>query len=829
MNTIRFASKAFFRQVRSGEVIVMISAIAMAVASLTAVGFLTDRISLSIEKQANELLAADLRIRSPEPIPSGWVDEASSMGLDTAISQSFPTVIYSSENSGLARIKAVSSKYPLRGQVRIANDQLSDEYQVKKIPNENEVWLDESLLYRLNIEVGDSISIGNSEFTASAVLKYRPDQSIGFASLSPTILMNIESLPATGLITQGSRVNYSLLIAGEDDVVESYSQLMEDIIPNSARISDPSDSSERTNQAINRAKQFLSLTIIISVFLSGIAIAMSARRFMKKRMDMVALMKSFGAQKRFVLNTIVIQLGMIGVVGVFFGSLFGFLVEGIISNLLTDLFVSDLPKPGFKTLMIGMLAALILLPGFAFSSLLQLSNTSPMRVLRKNVNPSPPSEIIVGTIALISLSVLLYYFVRDITLLSIIVSGMSVISVLLFYLGQFMAKTLGQLRGGAGASWRYGLANVSRRGKDSAIQIVAFGLALTALLLLTFIRTDLLTEWKKALGEGTPNYFLINIQPSQKEGIKEILESSDSVAPNFVPLIRARMTEINGESVQERVYPEERGSWLANREANLSFAKKMNPNNKIIDGTWWEENYDGSPLVSIEESAADDMGVKIGDDLTFLIAGEKITAKISSIREVDWNSFSPNFFLVFSERALESFPASFISSMYIEEGDTGVLRELQINYPTVSVVDLDPILEQVRQIIEKISIAIQIVFLFTLIAGVTVLFSAVHSTIDERRFESALLRAVGMKKKNVLISLLSEFSAIGLAAGVLAATGSSILAWQIASRLFEITYIFNLSLWVLGISSGIGLVCGFGYLASRKAIESPPINVLRNN
>ena len=385
MNTIRFASKAFFRQVRSGEVIVMISAIAMAVASLTAVGFLTDRISLSIEKQANELLAADLRIRSPEPIPSDWVDEAISMGLDTAISQSFPTVVYSLENSGLARIKAVSSKYPLRGQVRIANDQLSDEYLVKKIPNENEVWLDESLLYRLNIEVGDSISIGNSEFTASAVLKYRPDQSIGFASLSPTILMNIESLPATGLITQGSRVNFSLLIAGEDDVVESYSKLMEDIIPNSARISDPSDSSERTNQAINRAKQFLSLTIIISVFLSGIAIAMSARRFMKKRMDMVALMKSFGAQKRFVLNTIVIQLGMIGVVGVFFGSLFGFLVEGIISNLLTDLFVSDLPKPGFKTLMIGMLAALILLPGFAFSSLLQLSNTSPMRVLRKNV------------------------------------------------------------------------------------------------------------------------------------------------------------------------------------------------------------------------------------------------------------------------------------------------------------------------------------------------------------------------------------------------------------------------------------------------------------
>lgn len=828
MPIFKFAAKAFFRQSRSGEVLVMIAAISMAVASLSAVGFLTDRISLSIEKQASELLAADLRISSPEPIPEEWIDLAKERKLDLASSQSFPSVVYSQEGNALARIKAVSSMYPLRGTVRISDNDISDEYEVKKIPSPSEVWVDQAILYRLNAEIGDEISIGNSDFKITAILRYRPDQSIGFASLSPTVLMNISSIPGTGLITEGSRVNYSMLIAGENNEVQTFSELMSVKVNDSARISNPSDSSERTNQTINRSKQFLSLTVIISVLLSGIAISMSARRFAKKRMDMIALMKSFGAKRRFILQTIIIQLTMIGLTGVILGSIMGFIVENLVANLIADLFMSELPNPTFQTLFIGLLAAFILLPGFAFSSLLQLSNTSAIKVLRKNAIPAPPSELFIAGGALLSLSILLYYFVRDIELLAVIILGMLIISLLLFFIGQILAQILGSLRGGFGASWRYGLANVSRRGRDSAIQIVAFGLSLTALLLLSLIRTDLLTDWQKALGENTPNYFLINIQSYQTEGIREILKSSDGVNPEFVPLVRARMTEINGQSVQDRSYPDERGNWLANREANLSWSKTVNSKNKVTDGSWWSADYKGPPLVSIERSAAEDMGVAVGDNLTFLIAGENITAEISSIREVDWNSFSPNFFLVFSPNSLDTFPSSFISSMYLDKSENQILKELQINYPTVSVVDLDPILQQVRQVITKVSIAVQAVFIFTLIAGITVLFSAVHSTIDERKFESALLRAVGMKTRNVIISLLSEFSAIGLSAGILAASGASILAWQIASRFFEISYIFNLSLWLAGIVCGVVLVSLFGYIASRDAIKSPPVNVLRN-
>ena len=829
MKTISFACRAFLRQIYSGEIIVLIAAVTMAVASLSAVGLLTDRISISIERQANELLAADLRIRSPEPIPFSWIELATNMNLDVAQSQTFPTVVYSGANNALATIKAVSSKYPLRGKVKISDSKFDDEYAVNSIPSIDEIWVDDALLFRLKANIGDVIAIGNTDFKITALLRYRPDQSIGFASLAPSILINLRALSGTGLITEGSRVNYSLLTAGETAIIEQYAEQMRETVTESARISDPSDSSQRTNQAISRAQQFLSFTVIISVLLSSIAIAMSARHFMKKRMDMVALMKSLGAKKKFIVNTIILQLFLIGMVGVFFGCLLGFLIENTISNMLSGLFAGVLPEPGYQALLIGFLAAFILLPGFAFSPLLQLSNTSPLRVLRRNTMPSAPSEIIVAGIAMASFALLLFYFVRDILLLTIIILGMLLISSLLYFVGRLLASFLGQLRGGAGAAWRYGLANVSRRGRDSAIQIVAFGLALTALLLLSFVRTDLLDEWQKTLDENTPNYFLINIQPNQRSGIKSIIEQHNFDAPDFFPLIRARLSQINGETVKSRTYPDERGRWLANREANLSWSNTMNSSNKILEGLWWEDGYAGPPLVSIEESAAKDMGVTLGDNLTFMIAGEQINATVSSIREVDWNSFSPNFFMVFSSNTLESFPSTFIASMRLDNNERLVLAELQNHYPTVSVVDLEPILQQVQQIIEKVSMAIQTVFIFTLAAGIVVLFSAVHSTIDERRFESALLRAIGMKKGKVLSGLLSEFSAIGLAAGFLAASGSSILAWQIALRLFDINYVFSFSLWIIGLVGGLSLVCISGYLASRRAIKSSPIRVLRNH
>lgn len=828
MKAVAYALRSFGRELRSGEVLVLLAAVALAVAALTAVGFLTDRIGKAVARQANEVLAADLRLRSPEPIPAEWRDQAQSFGLQTAETQTFPSVVFVDDLSALSTIKAVSADYPLRGRVRIAERMFGEQREVEHTPAPGSAWADGALLARLGIDVGDRLTLGEIELTVDAILTYRPDQSIGFASLAPSLLVNVDDIPASGLIGEGSRVGYALLIAGDEDAVDDYYDAIEDQLPEQVRVRDREDSSDRAANAADRAQRFLSLTAVISLLLSAVAIAMSARRFAHRRMDTVALMKSLGARQSFVITAASVQLVLLGMLGVVLGSAVGFAVEQIVTRMLADLFASDLPEPGFGPVVLGSGAALILLVGFVLPSLIQLRNTPPLRVLRHDAMPPPPSRLFVAGSSLVAVAVLLYRAIGDGLMLLIVLGGMLVVSAALYAVGRGLVALMGRSRDGVGIAWRYGLANVSRRGRDSAVQVVAFGLGLTVLLLLTFVRTDLLDGWQRTLDEDAPNHFLINIQPGERGSIAGVFQENGVAAPQFVPMVRARMTTINGEDVKEREYPEEDGEWMANREANLTWASDLSTSNEIVAGDWWPPGYDGPPLVSVEEEAAREMGVGLGDRFRFLVAGEEIEMTIASLRRVNWDSFQPNFFMVLSPGALDGKPATYVASLKVEESENDVLLQLVRAHPTVSVIDLDIILEQIKGIIDKASLAVQAVFVFTLAAGIAVLFAAVQSTIDERRFESAILRALGVRRRTVLSGVLTEFAALGFAAGLLAAAGASILAAVIAVRLFELEFTFNPMLWLAGLGGGVTLVCLSGFVAARSAINAPPIDVLRD-
>lgn len=827
MTPVSYAIRSFVRELRSGEVLVLLAAVALAVAALTAVGFLTDRIGRAVARQANEMLAADLRLRSPEEIPQEWRDAAENFGLRTADTQTFPSVVFAGDVNALATIKAVSGSYPLRGSVRIADRLFGAERTVDVVPERGSVWADAALMARLGVEVGDPVMLGEAELNVSAVLTYRPDQSIGFASLAPSLLVNIDDIPATGLINEGSRVNYALLVAGEESAVDDFYADVEERLPEEVRVRNREDSSERAGNAADRAQRFLSLTAVISLLLSAVAIAMSARRFAHRRMDAVALMKSLGATQRFVITTASVQLVMLGVLGVLIGSAVGYVVEEMLTRMLAGMIQGDLPDPGLAPIGLAAGAALILLVGFAMPSLIQLRNTPPLRVLRHDAMPPPPSRLLVAGVSLAAVAVLLYRAVPDARMLAIVLGGMLLVGGALYLVGRLLVALIGRSRSGVGIAWRYGLANVARRGRDSAVQVVAFGLGLTVLLLLSFVRTDLLQSWQQSLDEDAPNHFLINIQPQERGSIAGIFQDEGIAAPHFVPLVRARMTEIEGESVKERTYPVEDGEWMANREQNLTWAAELSSSNEIVAGEWWPADYDGPPLVSLEEEAAGELGVGIGDRLEFMVAGQEVAATVASFREVNWDSFQPNFFMVLSPGALEGHPTTYVASLHIEDADQSVLVTLVRAHPSVSVIDLGAILEQVQSIISRASLAVQAVFVFTLAAGIAVLFAAVQSTIDERRFESAMLRALGVRRRTVLSGVLTEFAALGFAAGLLASAGASILAAVIAVQLFELEYTPNPMLWVAGLAGGIVLVCASGFIAARSAINAPPADVLR--
>ena len=827
MKAITFALRSFGREIRSGEVLVLLAAVALAVAALTAVGFLTDRIGKAVARQANEVLAADLRLRSQEPIPAAWRERAESFNLQTAETNTFPSVVFAGDLSALATIKAVSDTYPLRGSVRVSDALFGEQRVVDNTPDRGEVWADGALLARVDADIGDRLTVGTLDLEVTAVLTYRPDQSMGFASLAPSLLMNIDDIPASGLISQGSRVGYALLVAGDEQAVNEFDAAIQPDLPEAVRSSNREESGERAYRAADRAQRFLSLTAIISLLLSAVAVAMSARRFAHRRMDTVALMKSLGATQRFVISVSIVQLVLLGLLGVIVGSFVGYIAEEILTRVLADLIASDLPGVGPMPIVLACGSAMVLLIGFALPSLIQLRNTPPLRVLRHDAMPPAPSRILVAGLSLAAVAALLYRSVGDAQMLVILLGGIIIIATALYFVGRGLVAMMGRFRSGVGVAWRYGLANVARRGRDSAVQVVAFGLGLTVLLLLTIVRTDLLEGWRQTLDENAPNHFMINIQPHERDSVSDIYRSAGVEPPDYMPLVRARMSTINDVSVKEREYPDPGGEWMANREQNLSFAAALSSSNEIIEGEWWPEDYSGPPLVSIEEEAAVETGLTIGDRLTFLVAGREVAATVASIRKINWDSFQPNFFMVFSPGALDGMPTTYIASLRLEQEQQPVLVKLVRTHPSISVIDLDSILQQSRGIVQKASLAVQAVFIFTLAAGIAVLFAAVQSTIDERRFESAMLRALGARKRIVFAGVMAEFAALGAAAGVLASAGASILAAIVAIRLFELPYEFNPLLWVAGVAAGIIVVCASGFIAARSAVNAPPVDVLR--
>ena len=828
MRALLFSLRSLGRDLRSGEVLVFIIAIAFAVGALTSVGFLTDRIGKAVSLQANEILAADLRLRSQEPIPDTLKDLANDFNLMTAKIMWFPSVIYNEEKSALSTIRAVSDLYPLRGSLRVSDVLFGEQRKIDEIPLKGEIWAEASLLARIDAEVGDFLSIGELKLKISSVLTYRPDQSIGFSSFAPSVLINVKDIPNSNLIGEGSRVSHALLVAGQENEVNDFKAAIQNNLPESVRIQSQEDRTDRVYSATEKAKRFLSLTAVISLLLSAVAVTMSVRRFTSKRMGAIALMKSLGATQGFVITVALIQLFLFTLFGILIGSLIGFAAEELISKILLDLLQqTKLPSAGIMPVILAALSAKVLVIGFALPSLIQLRNTPPLKVLQHEITAPAPSKILIIGLSFLSIGTLLYRSFDDFSMLLVVISGIGIVAILLYLVGRSMAVLFGKAFKGVGVAWRYGFANVSRRGRDSAIQIVAFGIGITVILILTLVRTNLLESWRQTMTNEAPNHFLINIQPHEIESLSMIFEANNIAVPSFTPMVRARMTKINSQSVKERDYPNEDGEWFVNREANLTWANELSSSNKIVDGKWWPSDYEGPPLISIEEEAAKNTGLAIGDRISFFIAGNEIEAEISSIRKVNWDSFQPNFFITLSPFALDNMPTTFVSSMHIEDTGQSLFPELLKLHPSISIIDLGVIIEQVEDIIKNASSAVQVIFLFTIGAGIAVLFAAVQSTIDERRFESAMLRALGARRSTIFIGVITEFVALGSAAGILASAGASLIAYVIATQLFNLPFSFDLKIWLVGTLCGITIVCLSGCLAARTAINAKPADFLR--
>jgi putative ABC transport system permease protein len=828
MQILRFALRNLGRDLKSGELSVLVLALTIAVLSLTAVGFFTSRITQAVRAQAAEVLAADLRLEASTPIPQAYFDRAEAHGLRTARILSFPTAIFNGDRNQLTAFNAVSANYPLRGRMRIADVPFGAARDTDKIPGQGEVWLDARIMAQLQIEVGSSLHIGEGSFRVTQVLDYRPDQGGGFVNLAPAALINYDDVAATQLIQPGSRVNYYALFAGPGAQVAEFRQFLEDNKRAGERLQDVQDSSRQLSSAIDRATRFLNLASLASVLLSAIAVVMGARRYAARHIDTVALMKCMGAAQAFVLSISLIELTLLALFAVLLGALLGYLAQWGIAWLLRDLIRTVLPPASLAALPIALVTVLAMLIGFALPPLLQLKSTPPARVLRKSVSAPPLRYGITYVLAVAALLAILWSLVRDTELVLNVLAGVLGVGVALTLAGFALVRLTGRLRGGVGVAWRYGLANVSRRGVGSVVQIVAFGLGLMVLLLLAVVRGDLLNDWRRSLPADVPNNFLINIRPEERSALDEFLQSHHFGSPAMYPMIRARMTAINSESGAALKARGEAARGYIDREQNLTWSEELMPDNQLIAGNWWTAADRGKPLVSISSEYAEALHLKVGDQLTFDVAGETLQVAVSSIRKIRWDSFRPNFFLVFPPGLLDGAAGTYMTAIYLTAEQRSSLGELVRQFPTISVFDVDAILKQIRAIMDRATLAVQYVFLFTLVAGVVVLLAAVQSTRDERRYESAMLRTLGASRRTVLQGVAAEFSALGFLSGTLASIGATGIGWILAHRLFGLEYSLDPEVFVAGLVCGTILVGLSGTLATRSVVNTPPIATLRD-
>ncbi|GMQ75724.1 MAG: FtsX-like permease family protein [Gammaproteobacteria bacterium] len=823
----RLSYRLLKREWRAGELRVLLAALIITVASITAVSLFTDRMERAMEMGANELLASDMLVTSSLPIDAELEQEAIRRGLATARILGFGSVVVVGDRFQLAAVKAVNAGYPLRGAMRVTDAPFAEDQPANGIPAPGSVWLDARLVGILGIAVGDALELGAMRLRVSRILSYEPDRGGDLFAIAPRLLMNLADVPATELVQRGSRVEHRLLFAGAPQTIEQFRSWLSQRLKIQERIEGVRDARPELRTALDRANQFLGLAALVSVLLAGIAIAVAARRHAERHLDGAALLRCMGASQATVMRVYTLEVLGLGVIGSALGSLLGYVAQALIAQALGNMILAELPAPSWLPLVTGSATGLAVLVGFALPPIARLRKVSPARVLRRDLGPLPAATIGGYAIA-VALSVgLIAWHAKDARLAAYVIGAGTGTVVALCAIAYVLIRLLNRLRQRVGTAWRFGLANITRRARDSVMQMVAFGLGIMMLLLISLVRGDLLAAWRDQLPPDAPNYFLINVQPGEMPAVKAMLAEYGRTSASFYPMVRGRLVAINDKPVRPDDYADSHAQRHVDRDFNLSWSAEPGSDNRIVEGRWWSRDEFGKPVLSVEVGFGESLGFRIGDALTFQIGGELVTATVQSMRSVEWDSFRVNFFVMAPPGLLESYPATYITSFYLPDDRRGMLIDLVRRFPSVTIIDVDALLAKVREIMERADQGMRYVFLFTLLAGFTVLLAAIQSTLDERRHESAILRTLGADRSDVRRGLLAEFLTLGALAGGLAALAATLLSAWLAAQVFHFPYQGNAWVWlagVLGGSLGIGIA---GLLGTRTVLRHPPMESLR--
>ena len=822
-----FSWRLLGRELRSGELRLLFAALMVAVAAVTAVGFFGDRVRQGLQREAQQMMGGDLVVTSDHPLPEHYREEARRHNLVIAETLLFPSMVMSAGQAHLADIKAVSSTYPLRGKLGTSSRAGEADRITNRGPEPGSLWPDERLASALSIVPGDKLKVGSVDFRVGAILTREPDRGINFFSLAPRLMMNADDLAATGLVQFGARIRYNLLLAGNDSDVKAYRKWLEKQLERGERLEDAGNARPEMRSVLDRAERFLGLATLLTVILSAVAAAMAARRYMQRHLDACAVMRCLGMTHGRLLRFHAALFLWLALLAGVVGSLVGFAAHFVLMRWLVELLALDLPPAGWLPLAAGFSVAGVLLFGFAFPPLLQLARVPTLRVLRRELGPPQPFLLGGYLLGLLLLCALIVWVAGDLRLGLLAVAGFGGALTGFWIIARLFIAAVSRWRGGAGFGWRQGLASLSRHAGSGAIQVVALSIGLMAMLLLTVVRGDLLATWQNSVPSDAPNRFIINIQPEQRVAVADELQKL-GIATELLPMVRARLVQIGGRTVSPASYPEdERVQRLIEREFNLSWRADMPDGNRSVAGQWFAPEQAGQGLASVEDGLAKTLGIGMGDELVFVVAGIEKKLRVTNLRKLAWDSMRVNFFVLAPPGVIDDAPASYITSFHLSPEQSAAASELVKRFPNLTLIDVDAVLRQLQNIVGQVASAVQFVFMFTLLAGAIVLYSALLTAFDERRYELAVMRAIGAQRRQLGLAMLVELAIIGALAGLFAAIGALVLGTLVSRQVFQLD--LDYSIWLLPASAlgGAMLSVAIGWLGIRRLLATPPLLALR--
>lgn len=828
----KLASKQLLRERRTSELRILFFALVIAVASSSTIGHFAERLQGAMQLSAGEFLAADLILAGSAQALPEQLALVDSSNLNSAQTLQFASMLTTEQGIQLASVKAVDDHYPLRGTLRSSERLYAEELSGGR-PQPGEVWLDAELLTSLALELGDSVEIGAANFKVSRIITYEPDRTGNLLSFTPRAMINLADLPATDVLQPGSRVSYRQLWSGDAKAIDNLrSTLEKNLLPHQS-IEGLEDGNQQVSSALERAASYLNLASLAAILLAAVAVALSANRFARQRFDQAALLRCFGLSCRHTLWLFCLQLLILALLASLLGTLIGWFAQFALFELLADLLPDDIPAGSFKPFVTGIATSMVMLAGFALPPLIALGRIAPLRVLRRDLLPVAPATWLLYGSVLFALAALMWQLNLDVRLTSaLLVGGGGAAAVLgagLF----FGLKSLRFWLAKRSLAWRLSLGHLLRYPLNSVGQIMAFALILLSMALIVLLRSELLDNWQAQLPEQAPNHFAINILPDQQADFSSTLSTISSNTAPLYPVILGRLTQINGQAATELIDPEARVMRTLQRDLNLTWTDQLPKDNQIVDGNWWSNSQvtaadDKLYQVSVESDIAKELGVTVGDRLTFHIGGTDYPAQISSLRTVDWNSMQPNFFVIFNPQQMGNVAHTYMTSFYLPDNAEQQRIDLAKSFPSVSILQVDAVLRQLRDILAQVTLAIELILLFVLAAGVTVLVAGLHSTLTERVKQGALLRALGASRKLLVQSQRNEFALIGASSGVLAWLGCEISSYILYRFAFNLAWQPHPWLIVLPIIGAL-LITAVGMLGTRQVLSSSPLQILRNS